>query len=235
MTMRNLLMVLAFWIGFVIAGEDPQVHLDNANKAKAEYVAKEKQARAKLLTGLKQEEKNSQNAGNLSLVLTIRTRIAELENQPENPFEQSQKIESNPVPNSPSEKNYVAEVAAAKQAADKKIATILAFLDQKRVALTKANKIEDALTIEGIMAAIGDISDNTNSIVGTWIKVDTKNEIIIRGDNTISIPKAREAKFLKGTWKLDDKKLTLDFAGTELILNVDGDKITGSWTLHRLK
>lgn len=143
-------------------GADTKPITEPLENAKAELVTKLKAARTKLIDNLKREEKAAQTGGKLDLTLAIRARLAELENTVENPFEKSEAVESQPVPGSMAEKLYLAETTAASTVLAKKVEAGLAQLEAKKIAATKAGKIDDALAIDDVMAQLASVMGVAN-------------------------------------------------------------------------
>lgn len=133
--------------------------------AKSELIEKERAARAKLLDGLKREEKAAQSSGNLDLVLSIKARLAELDGLA-NPFGEKVEnaVESTTVSGSTSELAYAKEVSAASDFVGKKILLVYSILDQKKTVATKAGKIDEALSYEELMLSVKDELDKIKFI-----------------------------------------------------------------------
>lgn len=163
------LFLSVFFIIFILSvvrscnGADTAAITAPLEAAKTELTAKLKTARAKLIDGLKREEKAAQAAGKLDLTLAIRARLAELESLlGQNPFEKTETIESAPVEGSMAEKLYLAETTAASTVLAKKIEAGLAQLESKKIAATKAGRIDEALSYDDVILDVKNIASQLN-------------------------------------------------------------------------
>lgn len=148
--------LLLFTLCFSLSAIEPETFLKQVEAAKIAREPEARVARVTLMTDLKAEESKAQAAGKLDLVLTIRTRIAELEAMANaNPFEsKSGDVTSSPVDGSAAEKKYADRMNAINLSAVKKVEVIFSGLEQKKIAATKAGKIDDALAYEGVMVEV---------------------------------------------------------------------------------
>lgn len=166
------LFLSVFFIIFILSvvrscqGADTVAITAPLEAAKIELTTKLKTARAKLIDGLKREEKAAQAAGKLDLTLAIRARLAELESLlGQNPFEKTETIESAPVEGSMAEKLYLAETTAASTVLAKKIEAGLAQLEAKKIAATKTGRIDEALSYDDVILAWKETFDGVSKFI----------------------------------------------------------------------
>jgi len=163
-----LCLVLAIPILCAYSGEDLKPFVDSVDKLKLEKQTKEKAAVTKLIAGLKTEEKTAQNAGKLDVLLAIRARLAELEfNAAESPLSTAEKAAPEPampIANSASEKNHADALVQIQKDYKFKLQSVLKQLEAKKVALTKAGKIDDALTVDEMIADLTSATPHATSV-----------------------------------------------------------------------
>lgn len=266
--MRILLsLFVASLLSNLSAGENLSVFTDSAEKLKIEKQAKEKTALAKLVTGLTVEEKNAKSAGNLDLVLALRGRLAELQadgvSNPLGDVKKTAPAASERIPNSPSEKAHVEALAAIEKDHQTKWKALLAQLDAKKVSLTKAGKIDDALAVDEFIGKLKDENSGVSpsavatpapttppvstapvkapadaktaaSYAGVWVKEDTGSEFILGADFSLSVPKAQDKRYLSGTWSLKNDAIVFTYPDETIELKIlNADKLSGKWRLKK--